>query len=284
MRANMPVNYISAVKNVIELCPQYERALAERHRNIPFGYEELITLNTYLSYAKAGCYLEMEGLAQRISLIKDAGALVALAQKMEQATAPIIRFYKRGLDRLEENPDVEMEISQWLALYFNELNRAIYQRQTTKDPEEIKAFDAAIKELMVKICHHQDEVKKLPPESISEVLKQFNQLCAGRMDQIDPKGLIREALRKDFLNAYILPNLPQMLDLASQLAFIWGMSYLSNQAVEQGGWVKRIFLSYALSNSAIGLYHGIQARNLLSVATSLIILDRVREAAEKSLQ
>lgn len=269
MRVGVPVNYISSVKSVLELCPQYEKTLADIGRKRPFSFEDSRVLNVFLTYAKMGCFREMDSILKSVSEINDAEPLIELAGKISQAAAPFVNLCKDGVElikRQKEDPKEGPRASHWLAIHLNELNYAFLQINVESDPAKTLAAENAIKEAIRKICYFQDYLVKLPKEQVAEEVWQLYQLCENRMNQIDPKGLIREELKKSFWEANITPYLPQVLTLFSEVAFYMLKRSIAEAAIRQGGLPSALYLSYLMADSGANLISNWPAPNLLSIA------------------
>lgn len=260
----MSVNCISAANNVLELCPQFERAFLELRKRRSVSYEETAVFSRFLSYAKSGCYVEMDEFCKKAIVgIKDAEPLIELAAKMNRAVAPIVFLSKEGREKGRE-----AQVMHKLAMGLGELNLALFKMRLAEAPAAIREAEAEVKEAVRKICHVQRFMETLTPEQISEVSRQMNKLCEERMNQIDPKGALREELKKDFIETNVMPYLPQMLDLASELAFAVVISKLSESMKEQGGVLPILFSAYVMAGAATSLVRVAQSRNILSALVS----------------
>lgn len=260
----MPVNYISSVNNVLELCPQYERACLELRKKRPVSYEEALVFNRFLQYAKSGCYLEMDELGKKsIMQIQDAEPLLELARKMNQAAAPIVFLCKEGYEQGDK-----AQVKNRLAMHLSEINTAVFKLALAEDPAAIREAENAVKEAVLKICHVQHYMETLTPDQISQASRQLNKLCEERLDRIDPKGTLREELKKSFWDANVAPHLPNILDFVSRIAFGILIQKLSEATKERGGVLPILFSAYVMASMATSLVRVAQSRNVLSALVS----------------
>ena len=263
----MPVNYISSVKNVFELCPQYEKTLIEMQKKKPFSYEDSAILNHYLAYAQRWCFLEMDALSGRVAQIKDAEPLVELAKKMDRASAPFVQLCKEGMERRElqkKNPEEGPRLRHWFAMHFNELNSAILQH---KGDKESLISNKEIKEAIRKISYFQKELEKLPKEQVAEQVEQLSHLCNLMVQDADPKGIIRNDLVKSFYESKVKPYLPGVGMAFGQIALMVGTGKLLDYSMKQLDIGLAIPLSISLGIAFSGMLfcESVQSRNPLSM-------------------
>lgn len=260
----MSVNYIASVNNVLELCPQYEKAFLELRKKRPVSYEETLVFSRFLGYAKSGCYLEMDELGKKsIVQIKDAEPLLELVGKMNRAAAPIVFLCKEGIEKGNE-----ARLMHRLATHLCEVNTALFKLSLAEGAAAIREAETEVKEAVGKICEVQLYMESLTPDQISEASRQLNKLCEQRMDLIDPKGTLREELRKSFWDAKITPYLPQILDFASGIAFGILISGLSEMTKRYGGMLPVLFSAYVMASAATSLVRVAQSKNVLSALVS----------------
>lgn len=261
----MSVDYISAVNAVVSIYPQYEKTLADMERKKPFAYEDFGALATYLLFAKNGCYREMQSLSEKVCQIKDAEPLIDLAKKMQRAAAPIIFLCKEGEELIEqkkENPSVGPSIKHWLAMHLSDLNLAYFQLQMAdkSDQATIQASMEKMKDAIGKICYFQDILEK-KPEKIKESIRQLNQICEARINQVDKDGMIRKELKRGFWETVLVTD-PMVLNLAAQIAILLTSSQILGLLTEQMGDSSLALMQLAFT--AINLSHCVQTRKPLS--------------------
>ncbi len=270
----MSVDYISAVNTLVDVYPQYEKTLADMQRKKPFNYEDFTALNTYLLFAKNGCYRELHSFSKRIRLIKDAEPLLDLAKKMHQVAAPIILLCKEGEKLCEErksNPSRGPAIKHWLAIYLSDLNLAIFQLHLVdkNDPTAGQEVVEKIKEAIGKICYFQGVIEKMPPEKKSESLRQIHQICEQRLNQIDSTGRLRKELNKSSLEEFKV-YIPTLLNLGGGIGANLVMMKIFDLMRSSIG-DESIYIA-SMTLYAIQLSHSIQSRTLLYSCLSAISL------------
>lgn len=269
MRVSMPVNFVTRINTIESLCPQYYNALQESHSRKPFSYENQAVLQNYLTYVRAGCFVEASDLYQDVSQIRSAEALIELAEKIDRAASPFVRLCREGRERLElakENPEERPTLPQRLAMGFNAINLAILQ----EDKEMVKT-------VMKNICDCQDLIAKIPPEQLSEQTSQLNALCEARMDAVDPSGVMRDEIRTwtGFLKATAVTVLPFAGALGS--IFISPVTWMGMQTLLDylgEGMARELTQVLVVAIFASNLYNSMQTRNVLGVSANGYFVSR----------